>query len=137
MYIRKEAYPAVVNLLGRIYPLIAPFLKPGTPVFTKPLAPGIGLAEDPGQAESFGQHRCRLLADGMIGASWADWPTISGCDLRSQRGRRISRHFPRVILKIVHMCQCSNIERIQLVQLTNERLLRLSISVAHCNQSEN
>jgi HopA1 effector protein family len=68
MYIRKEDYPAIVNLLGRIYPLIAPFLKPGTPVFTKPLAPGIGLAEDPGQAESFGQHRCRLLADGMIGA---------------------------------------------------------------------
>ncbi len=38
------------------------------PVFTKPMAPGIGLAEDPGTEESFGQNRCRLLAEGMIRA---------------------------------------------------------------------
>jgi hypothetical protein len=41
-------------------------MRPGTPVFTKFLAPGLGLAEDPGQGDSFGQHRCRLLADAMI-----------------------------------------------------------------------
>jgi hypothetical protein len=68
MYIRKEDYPAIADILGRIYPRIAPNLKPSTPIFTKFLAPGIGLAEDPGQSQSFGQHRCRLLADGMIRA---------------------------------------------------------------------
>src|SRR5262249_33566341 len=43
-------------------------LKQGTPTFTKPLAEGVGLAEDPGQGDSFGLHRCQLLADGMIRA---------------------------------------------------------------------
>jgi hypothetical protein len=37
-------------------------------MFTKVLAPGVGLAEDPGRNESFGQHRCGILADGMIRA---------------------------------------------------------------------
>jgi hypothetical protein len=35
------------------------------------------------------------------------------------------------------MGQRLNIERLKLVRLTNERLLLLSVSVAHGNQSEN
>ena len=38
------------------------------PVFTKRVAPGVALAEDPGTEESFGQNRCRVLAEGMIRA---------------------------------------------------------------------
>jgi HopA1 effector protein family len=45
-----------------------PGLRELTPAFTKPLAPGIGLAEDPATGESFGSHRCRLLAEGVISA---------------------------------------------------------------------
>jgi hypothetical protein len=37
-----------------------------TPVFTKKIAHGLGVAEDPGNGEGFGQHRCRVLAEGMI-----------------------------------------------------------------------
>jgi hypothetical protein len=68
VYAHKDDHSAVCNILGRMYPKVAPHLKPSTPIFTKKLAPGVGLAEDPAQAESFGQHRCRLLAEGMIRA---------------------------------------------------------------------
>jgi lantibiotic modifying enzyme len=38
------------------------------PAFTRLLAPGLGLAEDPGDGDSFGMHRCRLLADALVTA---------------------------------------------------------------------
>jgi HopA1 effector protein family len=68
IYMRRDDYLAAVDTLGRIHFEVARHLKPGTPVFTKPIAAGLGLAEDPGQAESFGQHRCRILAEGIIHA---------------------------------------------------------------------
>lgn len=66
LYIYKTDYGAVSQCLAQIYPEVAADLEPGIPVFTKLLAPGIGLAEDPGQGDSFGLHRCGLLAEGMI-----------------------------------------------------------------------
>ena len=66
IYLLQQDYLATARKFGVIYAEVAPFLKSGTPVFTKAIASGLGLAEDPGQTESFGQHRCRLLADGMI-----------------------------------------------------------------------
>ena len=66
LYVEKETYLEVVNQLCAVYREVAHFLKPETPVFTKSLAPGVGLAEDPGRSESFGQHRCRLLAEGAV-----------------------------------------------------------------------
>lgn len=41
---------------------------PPVPLFTKPLAPGLGLAEDPGDRLSFGQSRCRIAAEGLVRA---------------------------------------------------------------------
>jgi hypothetical protein len=66
LYIRRCDYGAVSLALGPVYASVAHRLKPRTPAFTKTLAPGLGLAEDPGHIESFGQHRCRLLAEGLI-----------------------------------------------------------------------
>ena len=68
VYFRKSQHLVVTQQMAGIYPVVAPYLKPKTPMFTKPFAAGVGLAEDPGGTESFGQHRCRLLADGMIHA---------------------------------------------------------------------
>lgn len=68
LYIGRRNYRAVAELLEAIYPKIAPQLLPCVPALTKHLAPGLGFAEDPGQRDSFGLHRCRLLADGMIKA---------------------------------------------------------------------
>ena len=46
-------------------------LAPSTPLFTKQLWPGIGVAVEPGTGESFGSHRCRLCAEGIVDA-WRD-----------------------------------------------------------------
>jgi hypothetical protein len=68
LYIRKADYQHVSELMERIYPQVVRSLKKGEPAFTKQLAMGVGLAEDPGQGESFGAHRCRILAEGLIRA---------------------------------------------------------------------
>jgi hypothetical protein len=50
-----------------------------TPLFALRLAPGVSLAEDPGNGESFGMHRCRLAAQGV----WAAWRDgMRGADAR-------------------------------------------------------
>ena len=68
IYVLGSNYPAVADALSAIYETVGHHLKSRTPAFTKQLAPGVGLAEDPGQGESFGQHRCQLLADAVIRA---------------------------------------------------------------------
>ncbi len=68
LYVLKSSCAAVSRLLAEAYPDVAGELQPRVPVFTQELAPGVGLAEDPGQGESFGLHRCALLADGMVRA---------------------------------------------------------------------
>ena len=39
---------------------------------TLPLAPGLAFAEDPGTGESFGTHRCLLLAEAALTAAERD-----------------------------------------------------------------
>jgi hypothetical protein len=68
LYILKSDYTVASQLLMEIYSDVAGEIQPRVPVFTKELAPGVGLAEDPGQGESFGLHRCALLAEGMVRA---------------------------------------------------------------------
>ena len=49
----------------------APFaLAPSAPAFTRQLAPGIALADEPGHGHgtTFGRHRCRLVATGLVAA---------------------------------------------------------------------
>lgn len=62
LYIAKRHYRIVALLLADVYPIVSPSLKAATPLFSKPLAGGLGLAEDPNTGESFGMNRCRLLA---------------------------------------------------------------------------
>jgi hypothetical protein len=47
---------------------VRPSLKAETPLFSKPLAHGLGLAEDPKTGENFGTSRCRLLAEAVCKA---------------------------------------------------------------------
>jgi HopA1 effector protein family len=46
-----------------------PFLDDGAPAMTLPLGPGVAFAEDPGGAESFGSHRCLLIAEAAVAAA--------------------------------------------------------------------
>ncbi len=63
IYLAKRLFPFVADLLQEVYPAVRPHLGPEVPFFTWRLAPGVGIAEDPANGESFGQHRCRLLAE--------------------------------------------------------------------------
>jgi hypothetical protein len=56
------------DLLQAVYRQVSPHLNSMIPALTKRLASGLGYAEDPGGEESFGQYRCRQLADGIIRA---------------------------------------------------------------------
>jgi len=38
------------------------------PAFTRHLAPGIAIADEPGTGTDFGRHRCRVVADGLVAA---------------------------------------------------------------------
>ena len=69
LYINKRFYRISVELLADIYHELQDHLGADTPLFTKHLAPGLGLAEEPGTGESFGQNRCRILAEGLWNAS--------------------------------------------------------------------
>lgn len=66
LYLQRQDYSAVCDLLQDANVLEALPYKPGVPAFTKPLSRGIGLAESPLSGESFGMHRCRLIAEAMV-----------------------------------------------------------------------
>ena len=68
VYITATDYRAVTTPLSAVYRSIADDLRASTPMFTKQLVPGLAVAEDPGDGSSFGQHRCQLVADGMLRA---------------------------------------------------------------------
>ena len=69
LYVLKSNYAPVAQIVERIYSKISERLNERVPAFTRRLAPGLGFAEDPGtKHDSFGTHRCRLLAEGMFRA---------------------------------------------------------------------
>jgi hypothetical protein len=53
----------IINLVCETVPL-----APSVPLFAKRLLPGVGAAVEPGTGESFGLHRCRLAAEGIVDA---------------------------------------------------------------------
>lgn len=78
LYLRTSDYAALAGPLRRIYAEVADDINPATPALTRPLAAGLGLAEDPGPGDSFGLHRCRLVADGLIRAYERGWRSPTG-----------------------------------------------------------
>ncbi|SDB91746.1 Lanthionine synthetase C-like protein [Raineyella antarctica] len=69
LYLGQDYLPTVGPHLARVFADLAPVLRDTTPLFTRRLAPGIGLAEEPEVSDSFGQHRCGLVAEGLIAAA--------------------------------------------------------------------
>ena len=65
LYLPRDRTSQVLKLVAGHYNDIAWTLKDAVPAFTMRIAGGIGFAEDPGTGESFGQHRCRLLAEAL------------------------------------------------------------------------
>lgn len=66
LYLLRDQLDEAVPLLAGVYREIGGDLKRPVPALTKRIAPGVGLAEDPAEGDSFGMHRCRLLAEGLV-----------------------------------------------------------------------
>ena len=66
--VQRDDIPAVARVAERLRER-APFaLAPSVPAFTRQIAPGVALADQPGPGASFGRHRCRLVAAGLVAA---------------------------------------------------------------------
>jgi len=68
LYLPRRAFSGLQPLVAGLYKTLRRHLGRATPALTKPLAPGLGVAEDAGTDESFGLHRCALIADGLVRA---------------------------------------------------------------------
>jgi len=68
LYVHGRDYAAVVRTVRAVHGDLAGGLRRAIPAFAKPLAPGLAVAEDPGNGDSFGMHRVRLLAEGIVAA---------------------------------------------------------------------
>ena len=70
LYTRRDDYDQVSRAVIQAYRTVAPELKPDTPALTRQLAPGLALAEDPGDdAVSFGMSRCAMIAEAIVRAA--------------------------------------------------------------------
>lgn len=70
-YFNKNDFFCVMSSIGRFRARRPSLFLRGTPLFTKRLFEGISVAEEPLKKkgkESFGQHRCRIISDGIFKA---------------------------------------------------------------------
>ena len=63
LYLNRRYYAIAALLVERVHVRLRAWLNAGTPLFARRLADGLGFAEDPG--DSFGKHRCKILAEAM------------------------------------------------------------------------
>jgi hypothetical protein len=72
LYFDSHHYERVRPILQSVHAEYKHHFLPETPLFTKLLAPGLGLAEEPTQrfaaVESFGMNRCQIVANGLLAA---------------------------------------------------------------------
>jgi hypothetical protein len=68
LYLARDDFDRTKTLLPELHRVLSRHLRPTTPMFTKRLARGLAVAEDPSDGRSFGQHRCELVADGLVRA---------------------------------------------------------------------
>jgi hypothetical protein len=66
LYFARRYIAIVTRIVAQIRGKIR--LEAATPLFAKPLWPGIAAAVEPGSGESFGSHRSRLAAEGIVDA---------------------------------------------------------------------
>lgn len=72
LYLEKQDYEVVRQVLQDVYSEKRSYFQPEVPLFTKCLAPGLALAEEPNcrlaSKESFGTNRCQIVARGLLEA---------------------------------------------------------------------
>ncbi|MFN6569526.1 T3SS effector HopA1 family protein [Dendronalium sp. ChiSLP03b] len=72
LYFEKSNYQAIQQVLRSVYAEKRSYFRTEVPLFTKLLAPGIALAEEPdfkfAESESFGMNRCQIVANALLEA---------------------------------------------------------------------
>jgi hypothetical protein len=68
LYTSRRHADFTCKVASEICEKLGPLLNDEVPLFTLQLAPGLAFAEDPGNQESFGMSRCRMLAEGIWSA---------------------------------------------------------------------
>jgi HopA1 effector protein family len=66
LYIARSDLARTMTIMPAFHAAVARHLRFSTPIFTKRLARGLAVAEDPGDGRSFGQHRCGLVAEALV-----------------------------------------------------------------------
>lgn len=69
LYVARRGWRLVRELVMEVHAAVAPGLAADPPLFARPLARGVAIAEDPGTGDSFGMSRCRMVAEGL----WTAW----------------------------------------------------------------
>jgi HopA1 effector protein family len=91
LYFDKKDYPLVRSVLQSLYTQHQDHFSPEVPLFTKQLAPGLAIAEEPNtsfsQQESFGMNRCQIVANGLLESHQ------TGEDSPEKRLASILKHF--------------------------------------------
>jgi hypothetical protein len=94
LYFERDDYLALRKILQAVYAEYQSYFHKEVPLFTKFLAPGVSLAEEPTQKfvaqESFGMNRCQIVANALLDA----WQ--KGKNSASERLRTIRQHFARL-----------------------------------------
>lgn len=93
LYFERNDYLVVREVLQTVYAEHQHHFQKEVPLFTKFLAPGLGLAEEPTQKfapqESFGLNRCQIVANALLEA----WQ--KGNNSPQERMSTIQQHFAR------------------------------------------
>lgn len=104
LYFEKSNYEVVRPILEAVYQEQKTHFQPQVPLFTKLLAPGLALAEEPShkfaELESFGMNRCLIVANALLEA----WQQRD--ESTEARMNRIYNHF--YLLRIDLQCPYLN-----------------------------
>jgi len=91
LYFQKHRYEAIRVILQQVYDTNQAYFQSSVPLFTKMIAPGLAIAEEPNQKfaeqESFGMHRCQIVTNGLLEA-WHQ-----GKESPEERMAAIIQHF--------------------------------------------
>ncbi len=100
LYFDRQYYEVALRVLDKIHTEHRSHFIPKIPLFTKQLAVGLGLAEEPDQKfaerESFGMNRCQIVANGLLELFY------QGQSSYSERMRAITDQFSLVGIDLQH-----------------------------------
>jgi hypothetical protein len=66
LYLPRADYSRSLPILAAVYHRLESWIRSPVSLMVKRVAPGVGVAEDPGDGSSYGEHRSRLLAGLVI-----------------------------------------------------------------------